>query len=120
MVMAAFVVAGSAACVTCVPAVSALVGKADPREVVMDEVAGQAVTFLAIPLLLPDDLPLQQCCLVTALGFLFFRAFDIFKPWPIRRLERLPAGWGVLADDLLAGVFAAIALCVCVRLWIAA
>ncbi len=119
-VMGVFVLAGSVACVTCVPAVSALVGKIDPGEVVMDEVAGQAVTFLVIPLLLPADLSLKQCCLVAGGGFLLFRIFDIVKPWPISRLESLPAGWGVLADDLLAGVFAAIALYICIRLWIAA
>jgi phosphatidylglycerophosphatase A len=49
-----------------------------------------------------------------------FRAFDIIKPWPIRKLETLPSGWGVLADDLLAGVFAAVVLGVMAKLWIAA
>lgn len=120
IVMVAFVVAGSVACVACVPAVSALVGKVDPGEVVVDEVAGQAVTLLALPLLLSADLSWMQCCFVTVLGFLLFRAFDIAKPWPIRKLESLPAGWGVLADDLLAGVFAAVALGVSAKLWIAA
>lgn len=120
IVMAAFVVAGSVACVVCVPAVSALAGKADPGEVVVDEVAGQAVTLLVIPLLLSADLPWSRCCWVAVLGFFLFRVFDIVKPWPIKKLEGLPAGWGVLADDLLAGVFAAVVLGVCVRLWIAA
>jgi phosphatidylglycerophosphatase A len=43
-------------------------------------------------------------------GFLLFRLFDITKPWPIRRLEKLPHGWGVMADDLLAGLFSCIFL----------
>jgi len=43
-------------------------------------------------------------------GFFWFRVFDILKPWPVRRLERLPEGWGIMADDLLAGVYAHIAL----------
>jgi len=119
-VMAAFIVAGSAACVICVPAVAALVGKGDPGEVVVDEVAGQAVTYLIMPLLLPADLSMKQCCFVTGLGFFLFRVLDITKPWPIKKLEALPAGWGVLADDLLAGVFAAVILLICVKLWIAA
>lgn len=119
-VMAAFIVAASAACVICVPAVAALVGKCDPGEVVVDEVAGQAVVFLIIPLLLPADLSMKQCCFVTGLGFLLFRIIDISKPWPIRKLEALPAGWGVLADDLLAGGFAAVILTICVKLWITA
>jgi len=119
-VMVAFVVAASAACVACVPAVEALAGKTDPGEVVADEVAGQAVAFLIIPLLLPADLSMKQCCFVAGLGFLLFRVFDITKPWPIKKLEALPAGWGVLADDLLAGVFAAIFLLIGVKVWITA
>ena len=55
---------------------------------------------------------------VAGAGFVLFRLFDIVKPWPIRKLEKLPAGWGILADDLLAGVFAAVGLIVCVKLWI--
>jgi len=43
--------------------------------------------------------------------------FDIVKPWPIRKLEKLPKGWGILADDLLAGVFAAIVLLIVIFLW---
>ncbi|MBN1362452.1 MAG: phosphatidylglycerophosphatase A [Sedimentisphaerales bacterium] len=120
IVMALFVVAGSAVCVACVPAVSALAGKADPGEVVVDEVAGQAVTFLPLGPLLSADLSLGQGGLLALLGFLLFRAFDIVKPWPIRKLESLPAGWGVLADDLLAGVFAAVVLGIAAKWWIAA
>ena len=41
---------------------------------------------------------------------MWFRVFDIAKPWPIRHLERLPGGWGIMADDLLAAAFAAVAL----------
>lgn len=118
-VMAALVVLGAVACVTCAPAVVSILGKTDPGEVVADEFAGQALTYLVIPLLLPGDLSLKQCCFVTGLGFFLFRAFDITKPWPIKKLEQFPDGWGILADDLLAGVYAAVVLCVCVRLWIA-
>jgi phosphatidylglycerophosphatase A len=44
------------------------------------------------------------------LGFILFRVFDIWKPWPIRRLEKLPGGWGIMADDWMAGIYAAILL----------
>jgi len=118
--MAAFIITASVACVACVPAVAALVGKTDPGEVVVDEVAGQAVAFLIIPLILPADLSMKQGCLIAGLGFLLFRVLDITKPWPIKKLEALPAGWGVLADDLLAGVFAAVLLAIGVKVWITA
>jgi phosphatidylglycerophosphatase A len=118
VVMAVLVVIGAVTCVLCAPATIALRGKADPGEVVVDEFAGQALTLLVIPVLLPPALSTMQCCLVAGLGFLCFRIFDIAKPWPIRRLEHLPSGWGILADDVLAGVYAAIALGVCVRVGI--
>lgn len=116
--MALMVVAGSAACVICAPASIAALGKSDPGEVVADEFAGQALTYLVVPFLLPVELSIKQCCFVIGAGFVLFRLFDIAKPWPIRKLEKLPAGWGILADDLLAGVFAAVGLIVCVKLWI--
>lgn len=119
-VLAALVVVASVACVACVPAVAALLARTDPGEVVIDEVAGQAVTFLIAAWFLPADLPMKHCCLVAAIGFLLFRALDITKPWPIRKLEALPGGWGVLADDLLAGVFAAVVLSIVVKPWTAA
>ncbi|UCF43610.1 MAG: phosphatidylglycerophosphatase A [Planctomycetota bacterium] len=115
------VVLACAGCVVCVkfaPAVIAATGKTDPREVVADELAGQAITFLAIPFLFTEPVSAGQIWFTTALGFLLFRILDIAKPWPIRRLEKLPEGWGVLADDLMAGVYAAVVLAFCVRLWI--
>ena len=117
--MAALVLAGSVICVIFAPAIIAATGKADPGEVVADELAGQALTFLAIPFFITADISTKQILITTALGFLLFRLFDIVKPWPIRKLEKLPAGWGVLADDLLAGVLAAIVVLVCYRFWIA-
>jgi phosphatidylglycerophosphatase A len=118
--MAALAIAACVACVLCTPVVVVLAGKNDPGEVVVDEVAGQALVYLVIPLVLPAGLSTARSCLVAVLGFLLFRAFDIVKPWPARKVESLPRGWGVLADDLLAGVFAAVVLYVCVRFWIAA
>ena len=116
--MAALVLFGSVVCVKFAPAIIAATGKEDPREVVADELAGQALTFLAIPFFIAVDISTKQICITTALGFLFFRLFDVVKPWPIRKLEKLPKGWGILADDLLAGVFAAIVVLVCYWFWI--
>jgi len=118
IVMAALVLAGSVICVKFAPAAIAATGKNDPGEVVADELAGQAITFLVIPLLGPETLSSGQIWLITAGGFLLFRLFDIAKPCPIRRLEKLPEGWGVLADDLMAGVYAAIVLQIIIRFWI--
>jgi phosphatidylglycerophosphatase A len=77
-----------------------LLGQDDPGSVVWDEIAAFPIVFFMIGL----------TPLTAVLGFLWFRVFDISKIWPIKYLERLPTGWGVMADDLLAGVFAAGAL----------
>jgi phosphatidylglycerophosphatase A len=86
------------------------VGREDPGLVVVDEVAGQWVTLLALPLT-----PLS-----ALVGFLLFRAMDIVKPWPARELERLPGGLGIVADDLAAGVYAHLGLRVALAIWPAA
>jgi phosphatidylglycerophosphatase A len=72
-------------------------GAEDPGFIVIDEVAGQWLTLAAIR----PERPLDW------LGALaLFRVFDVLKPWPIRRLEKLPNGWGVVADDFAAGACA--------------
>ena len=119
IVMAVLVLFGSIVCVKFAPAAIAATGKDDPGEVVADELAGQALTFILIPFFFTADSTTWHICITTALGFLLFRIFDITKPWPIRKLEKLPKGWGILADDLLAGVFAAVVLLLCYRFWIA-
>ncbi len=70
----------------------------DPQKVVVDEVIGQLITFLFIPFAVSWHFVLA--------GFLLFRLFDIWKPYPIDSLQNLPAGIGVCADDILAGVYA--------------
>ncbi len=70
-------------------------GIEDPSFVVIDEVAGQLLTFLF--------LPVNPLNLIA--GTVAFRVFDMWKPFPIRRLESLGAGVGIMADDLLAGVY---------------
>jgi len=114
IVMAILVLAGCIVCVKLAPAVITVTGRLDPKEIVADEFAGQALTFLAI-----GAVKTGKFWIIAMLGFVFFRLFDITKPWPIRRLEKLPAGWGILCDDLLAAVYAAVAILVCFKLWIA-
>ncbi len=119
IVMAVLALAGSFVCVRFAPIVVAATGKSDPREIVADEISGQAITFLAILFLDTTAVSTGQIWAAAGLGFLLFRLFDIVKPWPIRRVEKLSRGWGILADDLLAGVYAGIALLVCFKLWLA-
>jgi len=118
IVMAVMAVVGSVGCLCCASAAVAAVGKKDPGEVVMDEFAAQALTFLVIPLLLPRFLSGWESFFFAFLGFLLFRVLDIVKPGPIRKLEQLPGGWGVLMDDLAAGAVSAIVLTIAVFLLI--
>ncbi len=106
--MAVMLAVGCVACVLCAPASIAAKGDEDPGEVVMDEFAAQALTFLILPLVATRGLCGWESIVLAGLGFLAFRVVDIVKPWPIRKLESLPAGWGILADDLAAGVCSAI------------
>jgi phosphatidylglycerophosphatase A len=85
----------------------ARVGVRDPSSIVVDEVAGMLVALLAAP---PG--------LGWALGlFLLFRVFDVWKPYPIHRIQDLPGGWGVVADDLLAGLYALLVGRVAYAVW---
>jgi phosphatidylglycerophosphatase A len=69
--------------------------------VVLDEFAGQWIALIALPMM-----NWQQAFAVCAAQFFLFRLFDILKPPPASWLERLPAGWGIVADDLAAGIYA--------------
>lgn len=82
-----------------------ITGLEDPRLAVIDEVSGQLITLTPLVFWAPLSIP------AVVAGFLLFRLFDIFKPYPIRKLERLHGGLGVMADDTLAGVYAAAVLC---------
>jgi phosphatidylglycerophosphatase A len=75
-------------------------GFKDPGFVVIDEVAGQLVTLIGVPLAWKTFLA----------GFILFRVFDIWKPFPIRWLERLPEGTGIVVDDLGAGLYALVVM----------
>jgi phosphatidylglycerophosphatase A len=83
-------------------------GEKDAQRIVVDEVAGQLISFVLIaPLLVAE---LSNPTVVMIAGFLLFRAFDIFKPYPIKQLQDLPAGLGVMFDDIVAGIYAAVVL----------
>lgn len=77
-----------------------LYGKTDDQRIVIDEIAGFQVTML----------PVAITGLHLCLAFVLFRIFDIWKPFPLGRLQNLPGGWGVVADDLGAGVYGGLVL----------
>jgi phosphatidylglycerophosphatase A len=82
-------------------------GREDPGHVVIDEVAGQ---WLTLAVCRPDW---PHALVALAL----FRLFDITKPWPIRKLEARPGGWGIMLDDLAAGLFGLVVLLVIQHWW---
>ena len=98
------VVAGG---VLCSSYVVRQVGDPDPGIVVVDEVVGMWVSLLWLPFTFTTA--------VTA--FLIFRVMDILKPYPARDLESLPGGWGIMADDLMAGLYANLLLRMALRVW---
>ncbi len=73
-----------------------LLDRRDPPEVVIDEVAGFLVTMFLLP----------HTWLALAMGFVLFRFFDILKPYPVKQVERIRGGFGIVMDDLLAGFYA--------------
>jgi phosphatidylglycerophosphatase A len=77
------------------------VGKKDPQIVVIDEVIGQWIA-------LAGALTYSPAAWIAA--FVLFRTFDIWKPWPVRQLEKLPSGTGIVMDDVMAGIYAALVL----------
>ena len=79
---------------------SSILGKKDPRKIVIDEVCGQMVVLIGLP---GTWGPL-------IIGFFLFRFFDIVKPYPIRKIEKLPTGLGIMMDDLAASVYAVLIL----------
>jgi phosphatidylglycerophosphatase A len=83
-------------------------GRKDPGEIVIDEIAGQAIALACLHAVLPAGSADSVRWGLVVVAFGLFRAFDILKPGPIDRLQSLPGGWGVMADDLLAGALAGI------------
>jgi phosphatidylglycerophosphatase A len=91
-------------------------GQQDPQTVVMDEICGQQIAIVlgtAFPLFIRDTQTSWFSVLnwkYLLLGFILFRVFDIWKPFPARQAESLPGGWGIMADDWIAAVYAALGL----------
>ena len=78
----------------------ARLGEHDPRSIVIDEVAGCLIAAFALP---------QTWKLLLA-AFIGFRLLDVIKPYPVRQLQALPGGWGIVVDDLAAGAYTALVL----------
>jgi phosphatidylglycerophosphatase A len=83
--------------------VAAATGRSDPQEVVIDEVSGQWLALLVSPYFLSVAANWKS----SLAGLILFRVFDIWKPFPVDRAESLPGGWGIMADDWMAGLYAA-------------
>ncbi len=109
---------GSLVCLKFSDAAVAATGKPDPNEVVADEVSGQSLTFLAMPFVMGETTTAHQIIVIVVLGYFLFRLFDTIKFWPSYRLEELPGAWGILADDLMAGVYAGLILIMAAKFWI--
>lgn len=108
---------GILACVACVALTKwgeQRWGRKDAGQIVADEVAGQTIPLLVLPAVAEPTSPDGFFRLVVLLGaaFLLFRFFDIAKIQPANAAQKLPQGWGVLIDDLVAGVYAAVTLLV--------
>jgi len=127
VVQAVFYAMASAGCLHHGGKVEAVVGRKDPGVVVVDEVAGMALT-LVIALVgiatigAPDAnvwtraMPISLMLTTAALSFFWFRVMDVIKPPPARGLQRVPGGAGVLIDDLVVAPYAAIAVVVTLEL----
>jgi phosphatidylglycerophosphatase A len=81
-------------------------GGIDPGPVVIDEVVGMLITLALIPVSITGAI----------VGFLIFRVLDVVKPWPARRLEHLPGGFGIVLDDVMAGIYGNLIMMGLVRL----
>ncbi len=82
-------------------------GRKDDQVIVIDEIAGFLITMFLIPFSFRFIL----------LGFIFFRAFDILKPFKIEKIQKLPGGWGIMGDDLAAGILSNIMLYVSISMF---
>lgn len=112
-VLAAVLLVFSMACIAFGDAAEARFGKKDPGQVCADETAGVCLPLMFLP---AHAFATPRATIATlALAFFVFRIMDIIKPWPAYRLQKLPAGWGVLADDLAAGIQAAIVVQIVAR-----
>ena len=90
---------------------AAFIGKKDPSEIILDEFVAMPLVFLMNPMLEEaSQRASQRGLLLILLGFLLFRLFDIIKPFGIKALEKLPGGFGIVLDDVMAAIYANLAL----------
>jgi phosphatidylglycerophosphatase A len=101
--MAAFAILTSFIGLVVATRVANYIGNKDPQIVVIDEVSGQLIAYIGVGAGMPNWKYLL-------LGFILFRVFDIWKPFPARQAESLPGGLGIMADDWVAGIYAALGL----------
>lgn len=104
LVLAAVLVFFTLVCVVKGDEAEAIFLKKDPSQVVADETAGQA-----LPLMFLSQMSVITPWRATGtllLAFVAFRVMDIIKPWPAKQIQKVPGGWGVVLDDLMAGVYA--------------
>lgn len=85
----------------------------DPGQLVMDEWAGQSLTFFTVGLAGSTE----HHVIILLTGFMLFRFFDVLKPLGIKKVQNLPGGWGIFADDLLAGLYALLCLKTLIFVW---
>ena len=116
IILAAMALLSSSACVLLGPYTVRAFGRSDPTECTIDEFAGQAIALLLLPL----GEGIKGLLIAAAVAFLAFRVLDVIKPPPARQAERLPLGWGILTDDIVAGIYANIVAQLVLRLWLAA
>lgn len=93
---------------------AAFIGKKDPPEVILDEFAAMPLVFLFNPYVYGGG---KSALLFILLGFLLFRLFDITKPFGIKALEKLPGGFGIVLDDVMAAIYANLTLLGLAWLW---
>ncbi len=72
----------------------------DNQQIVIDEIVGMLITITLM----------EKKIVWLAIGFILFRLFDIYKPYPVRLVEKFPRGWGVMIDDVVAGIYSAVSL----------
>ena len=94
-------------------------GRKDPGEVILDEFVAMPLCFLGWRELAADLIPVSWEWVIFLVGLGLFRLFDILKPLGIRRLQDLPAGWGVVVDDLVAALAACATMHVAKLIWVA-
>jgi phosphatidylglycerophosphatase A len=102
----------SAACLLQADRAEARFNRKDPGQVVADEMAGMALTLLMLPA--AGMVTGVRAAFTLVFAFLAFRIMDIVKPWPAGAMQRIPGGWGILLDDLAAGLYAGVLILVLV------